>query len=434
MKIAVFGLGYVGTVNMVCFARLGHHVVGIDVKREKVRAINDGVPPVREPQVTELLQKGIASGRITAVVDPGEALSGTDAVFICVGTPSDSEGAVDTSALSNVVHEIAQTCRSQGCSPTIFLRSTVPPGTTERIVVQTLDAVLEDDHQIDVVFYPEFLREGAAVGDFFAPSRTVVGTTDGRSNQLARELLENEHLGKTHFTDYRTAEFVKYTDNAFHALKTAFVNEVYSLGASYGVNTSVANELFLMDDKLNVSRRYLRGGAPIGGSCLGKDLRALQHLASEIAFEIPLLSSILPSNERLQRRLFANVAQFASRRVLIAGLTFKDHTDDLRESPMVRLVNTLLSEHDCTRLAIYDEDLDLDGLRITNPALYPLMTDDLDGAISETEVVVAFKRYAADVANRVRPDQVFINAEDPVAYSQAAQESREEDTAPRRAA
>ncbi len=434
MKIAVFGLGYVGTVNMVCFARLGHRVVGIDVKREKVHAINDGVPPVREPQVTEMLQDGIASGMITAAVDPGDALSETDAVFICVGTPSESQGAVDTAALSNVVHEIAQTCRRQRCSPTIFVRSTVPPGTTETIVARTMDSVLEGHQQVDVVFYPEFLREGAAVGDFFAPARTVVGTKDGRPNQVARELLENEHLGKTHFTDYRTAEFIKYTDNAFHALKAVFVNEIYSLGASYGVNTAAANELFLMDDKLNVSGRYLRGGAPIGGSCLGKDLRALQHLASDIAFEIPLLSAILPSNEQLQQRLFANVARFASRRVLVAGLTFKDHTDDLRESPMVRLVDTLLFDHACARLAIYDEDLDLNGLRITNPALYPLVTDDLDGAMSRAEVVVAFKRYAADVAERVRPDQVFINAEDPIAYSQAVQESRDKDAAPRRAA
>lgn len=434
MKIAVFGLGYVGTVNMVCFARLGNQVVGIDVKHEKVRAINDGVPPVREPQVTEMLQEGLASGAITAVVDSDEALTEADAVLVCVGTPSDSKGAVDTAALSNVVHEIARTCRSQGCSPTIFLRSTVPPGTTETIVVRTLGAILDDDHKVDVVFYPEFLREGAAVGDFFAPARTVVGTKDGGPNRVARELLDNEHLGKTHFTDYRTAEFIKYTDNAFHALKAVFVNEIYSLGASFGVNTRVANELFLMDDKLNVSRRYLRGGAPIGGSCLGKDLRALQHLASDIAFEIPLLSGILPSNEKLQQRLFANVARFASRRILVAGLTFKDHTDDLRESPMVRLVNALLSEHACDRLAIYDEDLDLNGLRIANPALYPLVTDDLNGAISEAEVVVAFKRYAADVAQRVRPDQVFINAEDPVAYSQTMQESQDTDAAARRAA
>ncbi|MEZ4800757.1 MAG: nucleotide sugar dehydrogenase [Flavobacteriales bacterium] len=397
MKIAIFGLGYVGVVNMVCFSKLGHEVWGCDVKSQKVDAINSGKSPIYEPGVDELLSEGIQKGLIHASTNTRDVLENADVVLVCVGTPSTADGKVNLDYTENTTLDMVDYLKEGNKTFRVVYRSTIPPGTIEHTILPHFKT-LEPTVQPVVAFLPEFLREGSAIKDFFNCSRIVVGTND-ESDEVIKALLSFDQNIPLVFTDYKTAEFVKYVDNAFHAMKIAFANEVYGLGSEYGVNVEKANEIFLLDKHLNIAPTYLRPGLPFGGSCLPKDLRAIQNFAVSKNYDIPVLSNIIQSNNLLLNRMIARVVNSGFRKVGMYGLTFKSGTDDVRESPMLRLFNAL-KDHGI-ELKIYDQDINLTTLRIEQAAVVKHIANSPEEAFIDAEGIVVCKKGFESIVNNV---------------------------------
>lgn len=396
MRISVFGLGYVGAVSASCFADMGHDVTGMDLDEHKVSQINRGLSPIVEKGVEALLQKGLAAGRLRATVSHVEALAQSDVSIICVGTPSTAAGRLDLTILDRAAGQIGQAMRHHGRrGHTIILRSTVLPGTTETFLVPRLEANsgMRAGVDFNVIFNPEFLREGSAVADFWTPPKTVVGAASPEIGQKIAPLYDR--LPGPHFqTVVRVAEMVKYVDNSFHALKVAFANEIGQLCASEGVESQDVMNIFKSDTKLNIAPTYLRPGFAFGGSCLPKDLRAIICRARDHDLALPLLSTILESNELLIRRAVQLVQALGTRKVGVLGLAFKVGTDDLRESPMVEVAERLLGKG--IQLSIHDGDVKLAHLRGANkafisthlPHIETLLTDDLDSVVRNFDVLL----------------------------------------------
>ena len=343
MRLSVFGLGYVGCVTAASLAKAGHEVIGADVNAEKVAMVNGARPPVVEPGLAELLAEVVGEGRLRATTSSDEAVADSDVSLICVGTPSRATGALDVEAIARTGHSIGTALRKRAEPYTVVLRSTVLPGTTEQCLVPALLAGSGDRDAVRVAMNPEFMREGSSLADFARPPFTVVGCADPATESLLRLLYAGVDAPFVH-TTIRAAEMVKYTANAFHALKVCFANEIGDACAALGADVHEVMRIFLMDRKLNVSDAYLRPGFAFGGSCLPKDLRALTHAARAADVSLPLLETILPSNEIQIRRAAEAVLATRLRRVGVVGLSFKKGTDDLRESPMVALVETLIGK------------------------------------------------------------------------------------------
>lgn len=367
MKVVIFGLGYVGFTAACCIARDGHQVVGIDVSERKVRDILAGRSPIVEPEVGEMLQKGLADGLISAATAVGDHLRDADLAIVCVGTPSSADGSHNMGFVADVTRQIAGALRAGGRSRpeplSIVYRSTFRPGTVEELVLPILDGVLGADRSILAVpvYNPEFLREGSAVQDYFAPPKIVIGTEDGRSDAALTAL--NAGIEAPVFTvRWREAEITKFVDNSWHAVKVAFANEIGRVCLSLGISARQVHEIFVADTKLNISPYYLRPGGAFGGSCLPKDVRALQHIAADTGANLHLVDSLLRSNEAHKHRLFeyATEGLAPGARVLLAGLAFKAGTDDLRESPNIDLARKLLAAG--FRLEIYDPAVEAEKL------------------------------------------------------------------------
>jgi GDP-mannose 6-dehydrogenase len=338
-RIAVLGLGYVGCVTAACLARLGHKVCGVDRDEFKVNSILAGAAPFYEPGLAEIVTDTVAAGALTASTSLAEGLSNAEIVLICVGTPSAKNGNLSLEQLRRVVEELAG-LRSVNPRPlTIAVRSTVYPGTCEEVVL----APLARHEGIAVVCNPEFLREGSAVSDFMEPSLVVVGGADRKA--VARVTSIYAALpAEPCLVSLRTAELIKYASNAFHAVKIAFANEVGTLAATLGIDGAEVMDTFCRDTVLNLSRAYLKPGFAFGGSCLPKDLRALVYRASRLDLKLPLLESVLPSNERHLERSLQVIMDLPARRLGVFGLAFKENTDDLRESPVVILLEQLIGK------------------------------------------------------------------------------------------
>ena len=368
MKIAVFGLGYVGVVTAGCFARDGHFVVGVDVSAAKVAELNGGRSPILERGVPEIVQAAVAQGRLSATTTPSEALAGVDMAFVCVGTPSRADGSLDTSFLERVLDQIGQAIRNRIELLTLVIRSTVLPGTVRRLALPVLAkaAGRPAGEGYEVLFHPEFLRESCAVNDFDEPPKIVVGerAVGAGSDRLLQ--LYTRILAPRWVTSYETAEMVKYTDNVYHALKVTFANEIGVVSQSLGVNPDLVMEIFRSDTKLNISPAYFRPGFAFGGSCLPKDTRALTHSASQQNLETPVLNSILPSNRAQIDRLVVRIMATGKRCVGFHGLAFKPGTDDLRESQFVELAERLLGKG--CELRIWDENVHYTHLTGRNKA------------------------------------------------------------------
>jgi GDP-mannose 6-dehydrogenase len=345
MRISVFGLGYVGSVTAAWLARAGHEVIGVDVNAEKVAMMNAGTPPVVEPGLGELLAEVVGAGRLRATITAEDAVGQTDLALVCVGTPSRENGQPDVRAVEEVSREIGRALRRRGSTYTVVLRSTVPPGTTDEVVIPalTLGAQRQLDGTVRVAVNPEFMREGSSLHDFGDPPFVLVGSADPATAMLVKSLHAGVAAPFIH-TPVRTAEMIKYVSNAFHALKVCFANEIGDLCSTFHVDPQEVMQTFLMDRKLNVSEAYLRPGFAFGGSCLPKDLRALVSASRAAELSSPLLSAILPSNEAQIRRAADAVLKARKRRVGVVGLAFKPGTDDLRESPIVTLVETLIGK------------------------------------------------------------------------------------------
>jgi len=357
--IAVFGLGYVGCVTAACFAELGFRVVGVDVDARKVRAIEDGQSPFYEPGLEPMIDKHLKSGALTATLSTEESLRDADYAFLCVGTPSAPNGNLNLDYLRKVATDIAAYLDGRSKPLIVVVRSTVFPGTCDEVVAPAVEP------NATVVANPEFLREGSAVRDFMEPSLVVVGS----HNHSAAERVASLYAGlpvQTSVVALRTAELIKYTCNTFHALKIAFANEIGTLSASLGLDGAEVMETVCRDTKLNISSAYMKPGFAFGGSCLPKDLRGLTYRARQLDLDLPLLNSVLPSNEAHITRAFRRVMEMGCRKIGVYGLAFKPNTDDLRESSGVALIERLIGKG--CEVKIYDPHIQLDAIYGSNRA------------------------------------------------------------------
>jgi GDP-mannose 6-dehydrogenase len=395
MQISIFGLGYVGAVTAACFARDGHEVVGVDVDPTKLSMIRAGQSPIVEAELPELIREGVANGRIRVTSDSMEGVIETEASLVCVGTPSRRDGSLDTSVVCEVMKQIGSALKEKKSSHLLIVRSTLLPGTVNQTIVPLLQesSGKRVDEDFDVCFNPEFLREGTSVKDFYNPPFTVVGT---RRPEVATSVQALYHQVEAPLltTTVEVAEMVKCICNSFHALKIVFANEVGTLCKAMNIDSHEVMRIFCADQKLNISAAYLKPGFAFGGSCLPKDLRALEYQARTLAQELPVIRAILPSNAMQIERAVTMVLDTGRRSVGLMGLSFKPGTDDLRESPLVVLAERLLGKG--LDLKIYDSSVSLAKLLGTNkryiereiPHLSRLMVGSLEHLFQTSEVVI----------------------------------------------
>ena len=416
MRVALFGLGYVGSVTAACLAKAGHEVVGVDISAEKVAMVNAATPPVVEPGLGELLAEVVGAGRLRATTSSEEAVAASELSLICVGTPGRANGQLDVEAVVRTGARIGEALRGRAAPYVVVLRSTVLPGTTETCLVPALQAAAGPSAAIAIAVNPEFMREGSSLRDFGSPPLTLVGCSDPDTAAVLRRLYEGVAAPFVH-TTVRTAEMVKYVSNAFHALKVCFANEVADACAALGADAHEVMRVFTMDRKLNVSDAYLRPGFAFGGSCLPKDLRALLHAARVADVALPVLSSILPSNEAQVRHGVEAVLATRRHRIGVVGLAFKPGTDDLRESPMVTLVETLIGKGCDVR--ILDGSVAMARLRGANrryieeeiPHIASLMSGGVEALLAHAQVLVIGSAgdEAAQVLAGAGPEHVVVD-------------------------
>ncbi|HEY0404721.1 MAG TPA: nucleotide sugar dehydrogenase, partial [Pyrinomonadaceae bacterium] len=395
MRLSIFGLGYVGCVSAACFAKEGHEVIGVDVSRTKVEIINEGRSPIVESGVGELIGEMTKLGRLRATTDSAEAIKNSEASLVCVGTPSNANGSLDLTYVKRVCQEIGAALESKSERHTVVIRSTMLPGTIESVVVPTLEVYSgkKVGRDLGVCINPEFLREGTSLKDFYAPPFTLIGADDEEIAMIVRRLYSGIDA-PLFVTGIRAAEMVKYSCNCFHALKVSFANEIGNICKSLGIDSHEVMNVFCQDGKLNLSPYYLKPGFAFGGSCLPKDLRAITYKAQELDVETPVLRAILQSNRLQVERAVEMVLQTGSKRIGVLGFSFKAGTDDLRESPMVTLIETLLGKG--MQLAIYDRDVSLARLFGANkqyiereiPHISQLMRASIDEVLEHAEVLI----------------------------------------------
>lgn len=418
MRVSVFGLGYVGSISAACLARAGHDVWGVDVNPEKVAMINAGATPVAEPGLGTLIAEMRVAGRIRATSSSLQAVTATELALICVGTPGQPNGLPDFGPLTRVAEDIGHALAGRGRPYTMVIRSTVLPGTTEGVVGAALARATMSDGRSPAALAvsPEFLREGTALDDFTHPALTLIGSSDVATADRVAALFASVQAPVVH-TSVRAAEMVKYSCNAFHALKICFANEIAAVCSALGADGQDVMRIFRMDDKLNVSRAYLRPGFAFGGSCLPKDVRALVKAAHGADVEVPLLSAVMASNTAHIRQGLDQVLATGKRRVGVVGLAFKPGTDDLRESPAVELVKGLIAEG--REVRILDELVSRARLVGANrryidtelPHFSALLCNDLSQLVEHAQVLVVLHDGVAGAAAMAaaRPDQTVID-------------------------
>ncbi len=418
MKITIFGLGYVGAVSAGCLAKAGHDVLGVDPNGEKVDLVNAGSSPIIEADIDDIIRETVETGALRATTEAAQAISGRDLSIVCVGTPSRANGDLDTGHVSYVCTEIGDLLRAAGNWHVVAIRSTVLPGTTRDLVIPTLEnsSGKKAGQDFGVCFHPEFMREGSAVADFYDPPKTVIGATDERSAKLVASLYDSQEAPLVH-AEIETAEMVKYADNAWHALKVGFANEIGTIAKNLGIDGHVLMDLFCLDTKLNVSARYLKPGFAFGGSCLPKDLRALTYKARTLDLDVPILGAIAVSNEHHTSRGLEMILAKGNKKVGVLGFTFKAGTDDLRESPMVEVIERLIGKGYDVRL--YDRRVSLAKVTGANreyileriPHISKLMVDSVDEILAHAETVVigTSDDEFADVAAKLREGQAVVD-------------------------
>jgi GDP-mannose 6-dehydrogenase len=418
MQVSIFGLGYVGCVTAACLARRGHEIIGVDVDDQKVAAVNAGVSPIVEPGLDRLLSEVVDAGALRATLSTLEAVKNTQVGLICVGTPGRPTGQLDVRSVAQVGREIGCALDGHAGSFTVVLRSTVTPGTTEQVLVPALCSAARRElgPSLQVAVNPEFMREGSSLRDFAHPPFTLVGCDDAGTVSRLQALYADVEAPFVH-TALRTAEMVKYVSNTFHALKVCFANEIGDVCEALGADAQEVIRVFLMDRKLNVSEAYLRPGFAFGGSCLPKDLRALVYAGRAADVDLPLLSVIPSSNQRQIGRAVDTVLQTRKRRIGVVGLAFKSGTDDLRESPMVALVETLIGKGCDVR--IFDPSVAVARLVGANrhyieqeiPHIGRLIAEDIETLVAHAEVLVIgnASAEAACVLAAARADQIVVD-------------------------
>jgi len=418
VKISVFGLGYVGSVSAGCLSALGHDVIGVDVNPLKVDMINAGQSPVIEEGLDDLIAEGVKSGKLSALTEAAEAINASDISLICVGTPSEDNGNLNLTYVERVCQQIGQALAMKNGYHVVVVRSTMLPGSTEERVIPILEEAsgCQAGQGFGVSFNPEFLREGTAVYDFHHPPFTLIGQYDGRGAELAADLYASVDA-PLQVVPLRVAEMVKYANNTFHALKVTFANEIGNICKEQGIDSHQVMDIFCMDEKLNLSSYYLKPGFAFGGSCLPKDLRALLYHGHRMDLSLPVMESILPSNELQIRRGFELIKQTGRKKVGVLGFSFKAGTDDLRESPLVELIETLIGKGYLVK--VYDKNVSLARLHGANraylergiPHIANLMCSTLEEVLADSEVIVIGNKAPefARVPQQLRQDQVVID-------------------------
>ena len=395
--VSIFGLGYVGAVTAGCLAELGHHIIGADVQQAKVDAFKSGISPIIEPELEALLQAAQGAGRLDATTDAAAAVRASQVSIVCVGTPSLTSGRLNLDFVRKVSDQIAAAVREKGTPHTLIFRSTMLPGSTRAIVREFFTELIASG-LLQVYYCPEFLREGTAVRDFRDPSLSVIGTCDGSAPATAEAL---ELLGlNAQILAWDGAELIKYSCNYFHALKVGFANEIGRMAKHLGVDGARVMDVVCRDERLNISRYYLKPGNPFGGSCLPKDVNALSGLARIEGVNLPLLDAVMDSNHAHLEALLNQITSHDTRRIGLLGLAFKSDTDDMRGSSMVTVAETLLGRG--YQVRIFDPSVNLTRLIGANeaeiqrrmPHLAQLLCSTAEEVVRESEVIVAAQKCA----------------------------------------
>lgn len=417
-KISIFGMGYVGVVSACCLAKEGHYVIGVEPNQVKVDLINDGKSPIIEDGTTEFIQRAVVAGKLKAIKEPEEAVLQTELSLICVGTPSKINGELDLKYVIQVSEQIGQLLKKKEDFHVVVFRSTMLPGSVRDVVIPVLEKCSYKKVGVDfgVCTNPEFLREGSAVYDYYHPPKIIVGQTDQRSGDLVVALYAGIDAPLIR-VDIETAGMVKYADNAWHALKICFANEIGSICKSLGIDGHHVMDIFCTDRRFNISPCYLKPGFAFGGSCLPKDVLALMYKARSLDLELPVLNAVMPSNKIQIERGFRMITSKGNQRVGIFGLSFKAGTDDLRESPVVELVERLLGKG--YEIRIYDRNVNLARLIGANrdyilnhiPHIARLLTDNIEEVLDfgRTIVVGNADDEFKGIPERLTRDQVMVD-------------------------
>jgi len=418
MKISVFGLGYVGCVSSACLAKSGHKVTGVDINQNKVNIINSGKSPVVEKDIEEIIKEVTRTGKLISTTDAVKAVHNSEISMICVGTPSKENGSLDLKYVKRVCAEIGTGLREKDNYHVMVVRSTVLPGSVEREVIPTLEKTSGKKAGADfgVCMNPEFMREGSSVYDYYHPPMIVIGELDKRSGDIVEQIYANIDAPVVR-TSIKVAEMIKYVNNAFHGLKVCFANEIGNICKRLEIDSHQVMEIFCLDKKLNLSPYYLKPGFAFGGSCIPKDLRALLYKGQREDLRLPLLSSILDSNENQVKMGINLITKTKKKKIGIFGFSFKPGTDDLRESPMVELIETLLGKG--YKISIYDKNVSIAKIFGANkqyiekeiPHISSLMSSSIDKILSDSEVLVIGNnsKEFEKIPELMREDQILID-------------------------
>ncbi len=418
MKISIFGLGYVGAVSAGCLAKDGHHVIGVDPYLPKVDLINQGKTPVIEKDIGEIMEKAVADGFLQATQDVRKAVLESEISLICVGTPSQINGSLDLKYVRKVCEEIGAALSEKAGFHVVVARSTMLPDSMRSIVIPVLEEYSGKKAGIDfgVCNNPEFLRESTAVFDYYNPPKTVIGETDTRAGDLLSSIYEHLDAPLVR-TSVETAEMVKYTDNVWHALKVGFANEIGNICKSVGIDGHEVMDIFCKDTKLNLSAYYMKPGFAFGGSCLPKDVRALMYKAQSLDIDAPILSAIMPSNNLQIEKGLSMITEKGKKKIGILGFSFKAGTDDLRESPLVEVIERLIGKGYDIRL--YDKNVRIASLVGANkdyilnhiPHISRLMVESIDAVLSHAETIVIGNGADEfrEIPEKLTDDQVVVD-------------------------
>ena len=397
MKISIFGLGYVGCVSAACFAKEYNDVIGVDINKNKVDIINDGKSPIVENGLEDIISAVVnnGNGRLKAVTDPDYAVMNSDVSLICVGTPSNHNGSLKLDIVKECAHDIGNALKNKKDYHVVVARSTMLPGTVENVIIPALEEASQKrvGTDIGIAINPEFLRESTSVYDFYNPPMTVIGEYDKKSGDIIESMYNFLNLPVIR-TDIKTAEMMKYTNNVFHGLKVSFANEIGNICKAIGVDSHKVLDIFCMDRKLNISPYYLKPGFAFGGSCLPKDIRALNYKARELDVDVPVIGSILNSNKQQIENVVNKIIRSGKKKIGILGLSFKAGTDDLRESPLVTLVEALIGKG--FEIKIYDKDVSIAKLFGANkeyiereiPHISSLMVSKIDDVLNHGDLII----------------------------------------------
>ena len=415
MNISIFGLGYVGCVGMGCLSSQGHKIIGVDVSDKKVELINQGVPTIVEKDIDKLIMDGHKKGMVSATKDFVKAVHSSDISFICVGTPSSDNGHLDLTYIMKTAEQIGEALKEKTGFHVVVIRSTVFPGTNEKVGQLIADiSGKEIDKDFAIVSNPEFLREGTAVNDYLNPPLTVIGSSSEKAVDIMKQVYEWSSA-PVEIVPIGVAEMIKYVNNSYHALKVVFANEIGSICKKLKIDSHEVMRIFCMDKQLNISPYYFRPGFAYGGSCLPKDLRGLQTLAHDLYLDTPVLNAISPSNSTLIERQTEAIEKFGKKKIGVLGLSFKAGTDDMRNSPIIHIIESLHGKG--FEVKIFDKNVSLSRIIGKNksvieerlPHLSTMLIDNMEEVTDWADVLIIANKDSKFSEIVTKPEQIIVD-------------------------